>query len=63
MGSYLASTIDIKRSEQALAMDPDREAQFLAMLPRIRRQAGYHLRHLSTDERAEGVQDLSLIHI
>jgi hypothetical protein len=58
MGSYLASTIDIKRSEQALAMDPDREAQFLAMLPRIRRQAGYHLRHLSTDERAEGVQDV-----
>ena len=28
------------------------------MLPRIRRQAGYYLRHLSTEECAEGMQEV-----
>jgi hypothetical protein len=59
MGSHLPSTIDSKCSaSQASSTDLDRDAKFLAMLPRIRRQAAYHLRHLSTEERAEAVQEV-----
>jgi hypothetical protein len=43
---------------QASSTDLDRDANFLAMLPRIRRQAAYHLRRLPTEERAEAVQEV-----
>jgi hypothetical protein len=43
---------------QALPADLDRDAKFLAMLPRIRRQAGYYLRHVSTKDRADAVQEV-----
>ena len=49
MGSHLPSTIDSKCSCQASSTDLDRDAQFLAMLPRIRRQARYYLRRLPTE--------------
>jgi hypothetical protein len=58
MGSHLPGRTDNKGSHPAASLDPDRDAQFLAMLPRIRRQAGYYLRHLSTEERAEGIQEV-----
>ena len=59
MGSHLPSTIDNKCSEpQASSTEPDRDAKFLAMLPRIRRQAAYYLRHLSTEERADAIQEV-----
>jgi hypothetical protein len=59
MGSHLPSTINNECSaSQASFTDQDRDAKFLAMLPRIRRRAAYYLRHLSTEERAEGVQEV-----
>jgi hypothetical protein len=51
-------TIDHEYSPHSSSTWLDRDAKFLAMLPRIRRQAAYHLRHLSTEERAEGVQEV-----
>jgi hypothetical protein len=59
MESKLQITINNRYSEpQSPASEPDRDAKFLAMLPRIRRQAGYHLRHLSGEDRAEAVQEV-----
>jgi hypothetical protein len=58
MESNPQRTIDHEYSPQASSTQLDRDAKFLAMLPRIRRQAAYHLRHLSTEERAEGVQEV-----
>ena len=59
MGSHLLSTIDSKCSEsQTSSVELDRDAKFLAMLPRIRRQAAYHLRHLSKKDRADAIQEV-----
>jgi hypothetical protein len=59
MESNLASTITRKSLEsQASSTDPDRDAKFLAILPRIRRRAAYHLRHVSKKDRAEAVQEV-----
>jgi hypothetical protein len=59
MESSLHSTIDSRCSEsQTSSAELDRDAKFLAMLPRIRRQAGYYLRRLSTDERADAIQEV-----
>ena len=58
MESSLHSTIDNKCSGPASSTEPDRDARFLAMLPRIRRQAAYHLRHLSKRDRADAVQEV-----
>jgi hypothetical protein len=57
MGSHLPSKIDNACSRPASSMEPDRDARFLEMLPRIRRQAAYHLRHVSKKDRAEAVQE------
>jgi hypothetical protein len=37
---------------------PDRDAKFLELLPRIRRQAVHHLRHLSGEVRAEAIDEV-----
>jgi hypothetical protein len=58
MGSHLLSTIDNKCSCQASATEPDRDAKFLAMLPRIRKQAAFYLRHLPRKDRAEAVEEV-----
>src|SRR5450432_4755236 len=59
MECNLHSTIDGKCSAlQASSKELDRDAKFLAMLPRIRRRAAYYLRHLSTEDRAEGIQEV-----
>jgi len=58
MGSYRPSTIDNKCSEQASSTELDRDAKFLLMLPKIRRQAGYYLRHVSKKDRADAVQEV-----
>jgi hypothetical protein len=59
MESNSQSTIDNKCSaSQALSTELDRDAKFLAMLPKIRRQAAYHLRHLSKNDRTEAVQEV-----
>jgi hypothetical protein len=58
MRSHLPSTIDNKCSEQASSAELDRDAKFLAMLPRIRRQAAYYLRHLSKKDRADAIQEV-----
>jgi hypothetical protein len=58
MESYLPSTIDSNCSEQASSTVPDRDAKFLEMLPRIRRQAAYYLRHLSKNDRADAIQEV-----
>ena len=59
MESHLPSTIDSKGSaSQASSTEPDRDAKFLAMLPRIRRQAAYYLRRLSKKDRADAVQEV-----
>jgi hypothetical protein len=59
MDSYSQSTISNKCSaSQRASAEFDRDAKFLAMLPKIRRQAAYHLRHLSTEERSEGIQEV-----
>jgi RNA polymerase sigma factor (sigma-70 family) len=39
-------------------MELDRDARFLAMLPRIRQQAAYYLRRLPMEERADAVQEI-----
>jgi hypothetical protein len=58
MGSHLPSTIDNACSRQASSTALDRDAKFLAMLPRIRRQAAYYLRRLSMDEQADAIQEV-----
>ena len=59
MESNLHSTIDNKCSEsQASSTELDRDAKFLAMLPRIRRQAAYYLRHVSKKDRADAIQEV-----
>jgi hypothetical protein len=59
MGSNLLSTIDNNCSApQASSAELDRDAKFLEMLPRIHRQAAYYLRRLSSEEQAEGVQEV-----
>jgi hypothetical protein len=58
MRSHLPSTIDSKCSCQASLTELDRDAKFLAMLPRIRRQAAFYLRHVSKKDRAEAVQEV-----
>jgi hypothetical protein len=59
MESNSLSTIDGNCSEpQTSCTEPDRDAKFLAMLPRIRRQAAYYLRHLSKKDRADAVQEV-----
>jgi hypothetical protein len=59
MGSHRLGTIDNKCSaHEASSTELDRDAKFLAMLPRIRRQAGYYLRHVSTKDRAEAGQEV-----
>jgi hypothetical protein len=59
MESGFHSTIDNKCSaSQSSAIEPDRDAKFLAMLPRIRRQAAFYLRHVSKKERADAIQEV-----
>jgi hypothetical protein len=59
MGSHLTSTIDNKcAAPRASSVEPDRDAKFLEMLPRIRRQAAYYLRRLPTVERADAIQEV-----
>ena len=59
MESHLPSTIDSKCPEpQASSTDLDRDAKFLAMLPKIRRQAAYYLRRLPTEKRAEAIEEV-----
>ena len=58
MESCQVSRLDNQCSEQASYAVPDRDVKFLAMLPRIRRQADYYLRHLSRQERTEGIQEV-----
>ena len=57
MESHLPSTNKCSAS-QATSIEPDRDAKFLAMLPRIRRQAGYYLRRLPTEERVDAIQEV-----
>ena len=53
------STIDDKCSKpQASSTEPDRDAKFMAMLPRIRRQAAYYLRRVSKKDRADAIQEV-----
>jgi hypothetical protein len=58
MDSNLHSTIDGACSRRASSTEPDRDAKFLAMLPRIRRQAAYYLRHLSGEVKVDAVQEV-----
>ena len=58
MGSHLSSTIDDKYSSQPSSTELDRDAKFLAMLPRIRQQAGYYLRRVSRKDRADAVEEV-----
>jgi hypothetical protein len=58
MESSFLSTIDNACSRQASSTDLDRDARFLEMLPRIRKQAGYYLRHLSKKDRADAIQEV-----
>jgi hypothetical protein len=59
MDSNFLSTIDSSCLEsQTSSAEFDRDAKFLAMLPRIRRQAGYYLRHLSKKDRADAIQEV-----
>jgi DNA-binding NarL/FixJ family response regulator len=59
MESSLQSTINDKCSEsQTASAELDRDAKFLAMLPRIRRQAAYYLRQLPSEDRAEAIQEV-----
>ena len=58
MESNPQRTIDHEYSPQASSTELDRDAKFLAMLPRIRRQAGYYLRHVSKKERADAIQEV-----
>jgi hypothetical protein len=43
---------------QTSSTELDRDAKFVAMLPRIRRQAAYHLRRLPTEKRAEAIEEV-----
>jgi hypothetical protein len=43
---------------QASSSESDRDAKFLAMLPRIRRQAAYCLRRLAKKDRADAIQEV-----
>src|ERR1700687_2183175 len=52
------STIGNKCSHQASSTDPDRDAKFLEMLPRIRRQAGYYMRHVSKKDQSDAVEEV-----
>jgi hypothetical protein len=59
MDSYSQSAIDNKSFVlQVSSTEPDRDAKFLEMLPKIRRQAAYYLRHLAKKDRAEGIQEV-----
>ena len=59
MESNFQSTIDSKCSApQASSTEPDRDAKFLEMLPRIRRQAAYYLRRVSRRDRADAVEEV-----
>ena len=58
MESSLHSTIDNKCSGPASSTEPDRDARFLAMLPRIRRRAAYYLRQLHRKDRADAIQEV-----
>jgi hypothetical protein len=59
MGSHLPSTIDSKCSEsQTSSAELDRDAKFLAMLPRIRRRAAYYLTRLPRKDRAEAIEEV-----
>jgi hypothetical protein len=58
MGRYLPSTIDNACSRQASSSEPDRDAEFLAMLPRIRKQAAFYLRHVPRKDRADAIQEV-----
>jgi hypothetical protein len=59
MESSIYSTNDSKCSaSQASSTELDRDAKFLAMLPRIRRQAAYHFRHASKKDRADAIQEV-----
>ena len=55
---YPARIINKCSASQASSTEPDRDAKFLAMLPRIRRQAAYRLRRLPTEERVEAIQEV-----
>jgi hypothetical protein len=59
MEIHLPSTIDrVCSASQASFTEPDRDAKFLTMLPRIRRRAAYYLRHVSKKDRADAVQEV-----
>jgi hypothetical protein len=58
MDNYLQSSIDNKFYCQTSSTKLDRDANFLLMLPRIRRQAAYYLRHVSKKDRADAVQEV-----
>jgi hypothetical protein len=59
MRSDLQSTIDNKCSApQASSAELDRDAKFLAMLPRIRQRAAYYLRHRPRKDRAEAIEEV-----
>jgi hypothetical protein len=54
----LCTNINRCSASQASSSEADRDAKFLAMLPRIRRQAAYRLRRLPTEERVEAIQEV-----
>jgi hypothetical protein len=59
MESNSQSTNDSKCSAlQASSEELDRDAKFLAMLPRIHRRAAYHLRRLPRKDRAEAIEEV-----
>ena len=59
MESNLPSKITGKCLEpQTSSTEPDRDAKFLDMLPRIRRQAAYYLRRVSRKDRADAVEEV-----
>jgi DNA-binding NarL/FixJ family response regulator len=59
MESHLLSTIDNNYCEpQTSSTEPDRDAQFSAMLPRIRQQADFYLRRLPKEERTDAIQEV-----
>jgi hypothetical protein len=59
MESNLPNKITAKcLNPHATSTDLDRDAEFLAMLPRIRQQAAYHLRRLPTEKQAEAVEEV-----
>jgi hypothetical protein len=59
MGSHLLSAIDNECLErQASSVELDRDANFLAMLPRIHKQAAYYVRHLAKKDRADAIQEV-----